>query len=187
LIAIEGTRGADVREAAGRLWRQMEKKNTKGGVSTWDASGTFTDLWMGKRTVHELSPRSLALMYASDLAFRLRWQIRPALEQGQTIVAATYIESAMAMAIAAGLPRKWLAEVLRFAPRPATVYRVKERKKSAGWKGKPLDGYAEFSATALGFGAQGDGVALRKKMIAYLDALERRNGCKRLRKRTLGD
>jgi hypothetical protein len=185
LIAIDGTRGADVRDAAARLWRHLQKK-AKGGISSWDASGAFSDLWMGRRAVTELSPRTLALLFASDLAFRLRWQIRPALEQGQTIVAAPYVESVMAFASAAGLPKKWLAEVFRFAPRPSVTYRVKERKKSSGWNGKALDGFPEFCSVALGEDVEADAAGLRTKMIAYLDALERRKGCKRLRKRALG-
>lgn len=184
LIAVEGTRSADVGDGADRLWRQLQKK-AKGGVSRWDASGAFTDLWTGKTRVTGLSPRTLALLYASDLAFRLRWQIRPGLEQGQTIIAAPYLEGLMAFGSAASLPRTWLTEVLRFAPRPAVIYRVKERKKSSGWKGGPLDGFPEFCSAALAADSQGDAALFRKKMIAYLEALESRHKCRRLRKKTL--
>ncbi len=186
LIAIDGTRGRDVSEAAARLWRQRGRK-TKGGVSAWDASGTFSDLWTDKRVVGALSPRALVLMFASDLAFRLRWQIRPALEQGQTIVATPYIETVAALARATGLPRKWVTEVFRFAPKADVTFRVKERKKSAGWTGAPLDGYLEFCAAVLGAGLRGGDVALRRKMIDYLDGLERRSGCQRLTKRAAVD
>ena len=38
----------------------------------------------------------LLLLYAADLAFRLRWEIRPALAEGYTVVAAPYVETAVA-------------------------------------------------------------------------------------------
>jgi hypothetical protein len=187
LIAIEGTRGSDVRDAATRLSRHL-RKNMKGGVSGWDASGAFADLWADNSVIGDLSPRALVLMFAADLVFRLRWQIQPALEQGQTVVAAPYVETVMALAGATGLSRKWATEVFRFAPKADVTYRVKERKKSSGWKGAPLDGYPEFCAAALRSDPQSEQPALRKNVIAYLDALERRRGCLRLRKNTgLGD
>ena len=48
------------------------------------------------------SARTLLLLYAADLAFRLRWQIRPALAEGRTVVAAPYVDTAVAFGRAAG-------------------------------------------------------------------------------------
>jgi hypothetical protein len=185
LIAIEGTRGEDVREAAEQFWEHLRDRKGKGGVSPWDASGTFSDLAAGRRKDLKFSPRTLVLLYASDLVFRLRWQIRPGVDQGQTIVAAPYVETVKAFGIAAGLSRKWLTEVLRFAPPAMSTFRVKERKKSAGWKGKPLDGFPEFCAATLVTATEedGDGADMRQQMIEYFDALERRHGCQKLSKK----
>ena len=36
-------------------------------------------------------PQTLVLLYASDLLFRLRWEIRPALAEGRTVVVAPYV------------------------------------------------------------------------------------------------
>ena len=41
-------------------------------------------------------PRTLLLLYAADLAFRLRWEIRPALAEGHTVIAAPYLDTAFA-------------------------------------------------------------------------------------------
>jgi hypothetical protein len=182
LVAIEGTRGEDVRDAAEDLWQAVRHRKAKGGVSPWDASGTFSDLMAGKREDLRFSPRTLVLLYASDLVFRLRWQIRPAVDQGQTIIAAPYVETVKAFGLASGLPRKWLAEVFRFAPPAMTTFRIKERKKSAGWKRKPLEGFPEFCAATLakGGGDEEHTSALRKQMIEYLDALEGRGACEKL-------
>ena len=50
------------------------------------------------------SARTLLLLYAADLAFRLRWEIRPALAAGRTVVAAPYVDTAVAFGRAAGVP-----------------------------------------------------------------------------------
>ena len=42
-------------------------------------------------------PRTLILLYAADLAFRLRWQIRPVLEEGTHVIAAPYLETVVAL------------------------------------------------------------------------------------------
>ncbi len=188
LIAIDGTRGDDVRDAAEEFWQHLRDRRTKGGVSPWDASGMFYDLMTGKKKeLRELrfSARTLVLLYASDLVFRLRWQIRPAVDQGQTIIAAPYVETVKAFGIASGLPRKWLTEIFRFAPPAMTTLHVRERKKSAGWKDRPLEGFPEFCAATVMRGAadEEESGALRAQMIGYFDALENRGACGKLPKK----
>jgi hypothetical protein len=146
LIAVEGTRGKDVARAADEVWSRLEDDHD-GGISRWDASGAFFELKLAKRKDLTPSPRVLLLVYAADLAFRLRWQIRPALAAGHTVVAAPYVETAIAFGEAAGLPKKWLTELFRFAPKPDACVHVKEKK--AGWKDKPTDGFAEFANVVL--------------------------------------
>src|SRR5258707_15731877 len=114
LIAVDGIQGAAViaeaRAALGGLPR--------GGISRWDASGVFQELAVADDTAGTASARPLLLLYAADLAFRLRWQIRPALADGRTVIAAPYVETATAFGRAAGLPAGWIANLFRFAPRP---------------------------------------------------------------------
>jgi hypothetical protein len=181
LIALEGTRATDLHRAVERPRPRHHPLGSAGGVSWWDASGTFYEMWLGKRKHLTASPRTLLLLYASDLVFRLRWEIQPALAAGQTVIAAPYLESAIAVGRACGLTRRWLAELLRFAPVPDACYRVKEGKKSLGWKGKSTDGFAEFCSTSLSATTPSfEPVEMRAGMIAVLDALERRHGCRRL-------
>jgi len=181
LIALEGTRATDLRRAMERTRPRRHPLRAAGGVSWWDASGTFYEMWLGKRRHLTPSPRTLLLLYASDLSFRLRWEIQPALAAGRTVVAAPYLESAIAFGRASGLSRRWLAELFRFAPQPDLCYRVKEGKKSSGWKGKPTDGFAEFCSAVLSETAPSfNSVDLRAAMMALLDASERRRACRRL-------
>ncbi len=176
LIALEGARGADLSATAKRLLRHLCRKS-EGGVSEWDASNIFSELRMGDANIPGPSPRTLVLLYATDLAFRLRWEIKPALEEGQCVIAAPYVHSAIAFGKAAGLPRRWLVDVFRFVPKPQAFYRVPERK-AVGTTTKPLDGYLEFCSAALcGASPPWNPVELRKSFVAYLDALEHRRGC----------
>jgi thymidylate kinase len=56
------------------------------------AASIFFELH-GLESGEHMSPRTLILLYAADLHFRLRWQILPALDEGQTVVAAPYVET----------------------------------------------------------------------------------------------
>jgi len=90
--------------------------------------------------------RTLLLLYAADLAFRLRWQIRPALAEGRTVVAAPYVDTALAFGRAAGLKPSWLMNLFRFAPRPGTRRFVHARPAdAAAVKG----GFVGFSGTHM--------------------------------------
>jgi hypothetical protein len=113
LIAVDGIQAAAVIAEA----RAALGAPSRGGISKWDASGVFQELAVADETAGAASARTLLLLYAADLAFRLRWQIRPALADGRTVVAAPYIDTAVAFGRAAGLKPGWLTNLFRFAPR----------------------------------------------------------------------
>jgi hypothetical protein len=113
LIAIDGLDLHAVRAAARETVRRIGTVHW--GVSHWDASAVFHELDLVDGPA---SPRTLLLLYAADLAFRTRWEIAPALAEGRTVVAAPYVATATAFGRAVGLERSWLANLLRFAPRP---------------------------------------------------------------------
>src|SRR5204863_9905996 len=94
------------------------------GISEWDASGLFEDMAVAPEEAGEPSARSLLLLYAADLAFRIRWEIRPALEEGRVVIAAPYVDTAIAFGRAAGLAGGWLRNLFRFAPRPDEAIRI---------------------------------------------------------------
>ena len=136
LIAVDGANGRELLATARRLAR---KGRDIKGVSEWDASGLFEQLLVA--TEGDLDPRTLLLLYAADLAFRLRWEIEPALAEGQHVVAAPYIDTAIAFGRASGLPQKWLTNLFRFARRPSERHVVKTKP---GRK-RAMDGFVEFS------------------------------------------
>jgi len=179
LIAVDGGSGPAVAAAAKSLSRALRGANTHGGLSPWDSSGIFTELAAAEGGIPGPSARTLTLLYAADLAFRVRWQIGPAIEAGHSVVAAPYVESAKALGIAAGLPRRWLDHLFRFAPKPDICYHVSERGARAARR--TPEGYAECFANALAAsGGAVDPAELRSRCVQYLTALERRGRCSRL-------
>jgi thymidylate kinase len=175
LIAVEGHCGPAVAAAARSLAREL-RGTTGCGVSAWDASGIFTELAAAEAGIAGPSARTLTLLYAADLAFRLRWHIAPALEAGESVVAAPYIESAKALSVAAGLPRRWLDELFAFAPKPHICYRVNARQLRER-SGQRI-GYSEWFTSALvANGDALDPVTLRARSTEYLNSLEAKRRC----------
>jgi Thymidylate kinase len=130
LIAVDGIDAAMVIAAA----REALGPGSRGGISKWDASGVFQELAVADGDAGAPSARTLLLLYAADLAFRLRWQIRPALAEGRTVVAAPYLATGMAVGRAAGLPSSWVMNLFRFAPRPGAsifVHESRGRRRAA--------------------------------------------------------
>ena len=177
LIALDGTRHADLRKAARALRQRLASRKIKSGVSWWDASGVFFEVGLGKRKHRAASPRTLLLLYAADLAFRLKWEIRPALAEGHTVIAAPYLDTAFAFGDACGLSREWLASLIAFAPAADAHFVTKERGKAGGWQANGKAGFAEFSSTVV---AESTPTfvpgAARLGMIAFLEAAARRRG-----------
>ena len=115
----------------------------------WDASGIFDDLAAAKADAGAASARTLLLLYAADLAFRLRWEIRPAIAEGRLVVAAPYVATAVAFGRAAGLRGGWLNDLFRFAPRPDEARYVDGRDFGA------RIGFVAFSCERLPDGTHG--------------------------------
>ena len=116
LLSVDGVSASAVMRAAKRL--ASADRGDRAGISCWDASGIFGDLDVAGLDAERPSARTLLLLYAADLAFRLRWEIRPALADGRRVVAAPYVDTAIALGRAAGLDDAWLQSVFEFAPVP---------------------------------------------------------------------
>lgn len=159
LIAIDGLDlhavRAAARETVGRIGA------SRCAASQWDASGVFHELDLVDGAA---SPRTLLLLYAADLAFRLRWEIAPALAEGRTVVAAPYVATATAFGRAVGLERSWLANLLRFAPRPTSASILEPDRKvparAAGFVGVACERWAAPSGI--------DRAALTREIVRHL-------------------
>jgi len=165
LLSLDFLEGREGLPAAKRL---LKSYSGPSGISMWDASSIFFEM-DGLDLDEEPSARAIVLLYAADLSFRLRWEILPALEEGKSIVAAPYVETVFAFGSVAGLPKRWMNEVLRFAPKASAGFRV--NGTSSGKLGAATSGFVEFCSVAL----KRD---LRPGFAAYFDELERRGRCR---------
>jgi thymidylate kinase len=174
LVALDGTNGAMLRSEAERLAR-LCCGAADPAWSLFDTSNTFYELRMVKARNLTPTPRVLMLLYASDLLFRLRWEIQPTLQEGRTVVAAPYVASAMAFGAAAGLPKDWLEELFSFAPKPEASFRLKEKKKGKEKKkdGNGEPGFVEFFCASLARHYPGwETAEVRREMLKYFKSLE---------------
>jgi hypothetical protein len=163
LIAVDGVDAQTVLAAA----RRRLTPGARGGISHWDASGVFQELEVAEGAAGAPSPRTLLLLYAADLAFRLRWEIRPALAEGTTVVAAPYVDTAVAFGRAAGISAGWLANLFRFAPRPVERFVVDTGRDRLR---ETVDGFIGFGCRQVG----GTPAGRTRKQILQLAAEELR-------------
>jgi thymidylate kinase len=117
LISVDGVNAGALKNSARAIITANRRRRP--GVSLWGASGIFDELVFAEADAGVPSARTLLLLYAADLVFRLRWEIRPALDEGRLVVAAPYVATAIAFGQAAGLDAAWLTDLFLFAPQPA--------------------------------------------------------------------
>ena len=176
LIAIDGSRGKDTAAAAATVIATLKTAGVEGAISRFDASGLFGELAAAARGDRHISTRALTLVYAADLAFRLRWEIRPVLEAGGVVIAVPYVETAVAFGAACGLSEAWIRELLRFAVKPDLRAHSVERKLDRGWKARFDRGYAEFCIAMLESAAPK--LATKRTRRDAVAVLDRRKGRK---------
>jgi hypothetical protein len=164
LIAVDGVQPSALLAEA----RAALAGASRGGISKWDASGIFQELAVADQTAGAASARTLLLLYAADLAFRLRWQIRPALADGRSVVAAPYVDTAVAFGRAAGLTPTWLAHLFRFAPRATQRRFVHATPRASALDG----GFVSFSCDHI-TAAKGARQRILQETAAQLRRLDR--------------
>jgi dTMP kinase len=122
LIVIEGTDGVGRSTQAYMLKEWLEVQGYAVLETGWTRSKlvgqAITDAKMG----HSLHRLTYCLMYATDLADRLEYQIIPALKSGFIVLADRYIYTAIARGIARGADREWLRDLYGFAIAPDLVF-----------------------------------------------------------------
>jgi thymidylate kinase len=118
----------------------------------------FAELAVGDDAAGQPSVRTLLLLYASDLAYRLRSEVLPALALGHDVVVAPYVDTALAFSRVAGVGSPWIADIFGFAPQPALRYYV----PSQGEAHSERQGFVELASRKLAPGAQRGGALLRE-------------------------
>src|SRR3954466_15641324 len=122
LIVIEGTDGVGRSTQAYMLKEWLEVQGYPVIETGWTRSKlvgqAITDAKMG----HSLHRLTYCLMYATDLADRLEYQILPALRSGFVVLADRYIYPAIARGISRGAEHDWLRDLFSFAVAPDLVF-----------------------------------------------------------------
>jgi hypothetical protein len=99
----------------------------------------------------------------------VRWEIRPVLEAGGVVVAAPYIETAVAFGAGCGLSEEWTRQLLRLAPPADVRARTDERRVDQPWKRRADRGFPEYCAMMLdASGARKLSKGARREMMRLL-------------------
>jgi thymidylate kinase len=168
-VAVDGTDSPQVKRVALDLQETLGERGMRVLISRWDASALFTDFAAAPVQHRDVSPRTLMLLYAADLAFRIRWEIGPTVEAGHVVIAAPYVATAVAFGVANGLSHEWLTTVFRFAPQPARTVILREPKGDRVWKRRPERGFGDCCTALLE--ATPEGFQRRKTRSAMAGAL----------------
>ena len=168
LIAIDGTDSAEIASVASGLRDTLAERKLPAVISRWDASALFTDFAAAPVQHRDVSPRTLMLLYAADLAFRTRWEILPGIAAGHIIIAAPYVTTGVAFGVATGVSREWLTTLFRFSPSAARTVLLREAKR-ATWKRRPELGFGECCTALLT--ATPEGFKRRKTRTAMATAI----------------
>jgi thymidylate kinase len=171
LIAVDGINGAALATTARAL--VSEQPPRRAAISAWDASGIFGEVQMAESDAGRPCARTLLLLYAADLAFRLRWEIRPALAAGRVVVAAPYVDTAIAFGRATGMDAAWLTDLFKFAITPGRRVAV---NAAAARTVAERRGFLEFSIQQIvGAHASAARLELMRRATLNLSALRRQH------------
>jgi hypothetical protein len=153
LIALEGKDGAEVTAVAEALKNLLYLHGFGCIISNWNVSGLFAQIGAQAANLQQISPRALTLLYASDLAGRLK-EIRPALQSGFFVLANQYLHTPTAIAAALGVDPTWASHLFSFAPRPEISLYVRSASKNRhnGTGNGQLSGAGLSGLADAGFG-----------------------------------
>jgi len=122
LIVIEGTDGSGRSTQAYMLKQWLEVQGYAVMDTGWTRSKLIGQAITDAKQGHSLHRLTYCLMYATDLADRLEYQIIPALRSGFIVLADRYIYTAIARGIARGADKDWLRDLYGFAVQPDLIF-----------------------------------------------------------------
>ena len=122
LIVVEGTDGVGRSTQAHMLKEWLEVQGYAVLETGWTRSKLVGQAITDAKQGHSLHRLTYCLMYATDLADRLEYQVLPALRSGFIVLADRYIYTAIARGIARGADKRWLHNLFGFAVTPDLVF-----------------------------------------------------------------
>ncbi len=121
LIAIEGTDGVGRSTHIEMLQEWLEIQGYGVMTTGWTRSNLMSKTIEMAKAGNILDRWSLSLLYATDFADRLEYQIIPALRSGFVVLADRYIYTAFARDFVRSADRQWIRDVFGFALIPDLV------------------------------------------------------------------
>src|SRR3954470_15598438 len=121
LLVIEGTDGTGRSTQAAMLKEWLEIQGYGVIETGWARSKLVGQAITDAKAGHSLNRLTYALMYATDLADRMEYQIIPALKSGFIVLADRYFYTAIARGIVRGADPEWLRDLYGFAVEPDLV------------------------------------------------------------------
>src|SRR5437868_12924939 len=118
LIVVEGTDGTGRSTQAAMLKEWLEVQGYGVLETGWTRSKLVGQAITDAKEGHSLNRLTYCLMYATDLADRMEYQIIPALRSGFIVLADRYVYTALARGIARGADYQWLRDLYGFAIQP---------------------------------------------------------------------
>jgi len=122
LIVIEGTDGSGRSTQTFMLKEWLEVQGYAVVDTGWTRSKLVGQAITDAKEGHSLHRLTYCLMYATDLADRLEYQIIPALRSGFIVLADRYVYTAIARGIARDAEKSWLRDLYGFAVQPDLVF-----------------------------------------------------------------
>lgn len=122
LIVIEGTDGCGRTTQSFKLRQWLEVQGYGVLDTGWTRSKLVGEAITDLKKGHSLHRLTYCLMYATDLADRMEYQILPALRSGFVVLADRYVYTAIARGIARGADEPWLRDLFGFAAIPDLVF-----------------------------------------------------------------
>jgi len=122
LIVLEGIdlSGRTTQVQLLREWLLAQRYHVT--TTAWRTSSLISDTLARARMGTPLHPLAYSLLYCADHLDRTQRVIRPALEQGEIVIADRYIYTAFARDTARGLGTSWVHSLYRFAVPPDMVF-----------------------------------------------------------------
>lgn len=122
LIVIEGTDGCGRSTQTFMLKQWLEVQGYAVVDTGWTRSKLVGQAITDAKQGHSLHRLTYSLMYATDLADRLEYQIIPALRSGFIVLADRYIYTAIARGIVRDADKQWLRDLFGFGVTPDLVF-----------------------------------------------------------------
>lgn len=125
LIVVEGTDGCGRSTQAVMLKQWLEVQGYGVMETGWTRSKLVGQAITDAKEGHSLNRLTYCMMYATDLADRMEYQIIPALKSGFIVLADRYVYTAIARGIVRGADKGWLHDLYGFAVVPDLIFYLK--------------------------------------------------------------